>query len=230
MHSTVYCNIQLATGPMWPIRLWTCGKQQETRAYRNAHIRKYMHIHIQKDKRTKMYIQYPARRREEFLAKKQHEPSPRISVENSATAKEIKCDRCEYTEKGLRQHIQMKHKEPPAESLRGLEESRGPLKCSSPLLSNTREELCQNCEAPFSTGHCCESHKCDKCGKILSNHDELSEHEATDHKHVCNHYRCDRKKFISHGDVIEHEATFHNNRCDLCNHPSCRGICRLLSK
>ena len=85
-----------------------------------------MHIHIQKDKRTKMYIQYPARRREEFLAKKQHEPSPRISVENSATAKEIKCDRCEYvaaTEKGLRQHIRMKHKEMQLEVLRSSEDA-----------------------------------------------------------------------------------------------------------
>ena len=188
---------------------------------------------VTKKKASPSILRRNARRREEFLAKKQHEPSTRISVENSATAKEIKCDRCEYvaaTEKGLRQHIRMKHKEPPAESLRGLEESRGPLKCSSPLLSNTREEFCQNCEAPFSTGHCCESHKCDQCGKILSNHDELSEHEATDHKHVCNHYRCDGKKFISHADVIEHEATFHNNRCDFCSHPSCHGTCRLFRK
>ena len=119
------------------------------------------------------------------------------------------------------------------EVLRGLGESRGPLECSSPLLSNiTRKELCQNCEAPFSTGHCCEIYRCDQCGKILGNHVDLSEHEATDHKHVCNHYQCG-KKFINHGDVIEHEANFHNNRCnrcDLCNHPTCRGICWLFPK
>ena len=97
-----------------------------------------------------------ARRREEFLAKKQQECSTRISVENSAAAKEIKCDQCEYvaaSEKGLRQHIRMKHKESQIEVLRSLEESRGPLECSSPMLFITREELCQNCEAPFSTGH-----------------------------------------------------------------------------
>ena len=191
---------------------------------------------VTKKKTSPSTLRRNARRRKEFLAKKEHESSTRISIENSVADLEIKCDQCEYvaaTEKGLRQHIRMKHKEPPTEVLRGLGESRGPLECSSPLLSNiTREELCQNCEAPFSTGHCCEIHKCDQCGKILSNHDDLSEHEATDHKHVCNHYQCglSGKKFINHGDVIEHEATFHNNRCDLCNHPSCHGICRLFPK
>ena len=166
----------------------------------------------------------------------QQESSTRISVENSVAALEIKCDQCEYvaaTEKGLRQHIGMKHKEPPTEVLRGLGESTGPLECSSPLLPNiTREELCPNCESPFSTGHCCEIYICEQCGKVLSNHDNLREHEATEHKHVCNHYKCglSGKKFISHGDVIEHEATFHNNRCDLCNKPSCHGICRLFQK
>ena len=96
-----------------------------------------------------------ARRREEFLAKKQQKSSTRISSDNSAAAKELKCDQCEYlaaSEKGLRQHIRMKHKE----VLRSSDESRGPLDCSSPLLSNTREELCQNCETPFTTGHQCE--------------------------------------------------------------------------
>ena len=137
-----------------------------------------------------------ARRREKFLAKKQQECSTRISVENSAAAKEIKCDQCEYvaaSEKGLRQHIRMKHKESQIEVLRSLEESRGPLECSSPMLFITREELCQNCEAPFSTGHCCEIHSCDHCGKIFGNDCDLSEHTATQHKHRCYfsplHYR-----------------------------------------
>ena len=77
------------------------------------------------------------------------------SDDNSGAAKEVKCDQCEYmaaTQKGLRQHIRMKHKE----ALRSADQSKGPLDCSSPLLSNTREEFCQNCEAPFSTGHQCE--------------------------------------------------------------------------
>ena len=69
---------------------------------------------------------------------------------------EFKCDQYEYvaaTEKGLKQHIRMKHKElpPRKEILRSSEVSRRPLDCSSPVLSNTREELCQNCETPFSS-------------------------------------------------------------------------------
>ena len=55
-----------------------------------------------------------ARRREEFMAKKQQKSSTRTSGDNSTAATEIKCDQCEYvaaTEKGLRQHIRMKHKE-----------------------------------------------------------------------------------------------------------------------
>ena len=171
-----------------------------------------------------------ARRREEFLAKKQQECSTRISVENSAAAKEIKCDQCEYvaaSEKGLRQHIRMKHKESQIEVLRSLEESRGPLECSSPMLFITREELCQNCEAPFSTGHCCEIHSCDHCGKIFGNDCDLSEHTATQHKHRCYFSPLCGKKFIELSEKIEHETDVHNNRCDRCHKQHCNGTCKL---
>ena len=117
---------------------------------------------VTKKKTSPSTLRRNARRREEFLAKKEHESSTRISAENSLADLEIKCDQCEYvaaTEKGLRQHIRMKHKGQPAEVLRSMEESRGPLECSSPLLFNTREEFCQSCEAPLSTRHCCEIHK-----------------------------------------------------------------------
>ena len=77
-----------------------------------------------------------ASRREEFLAKKQQEA--RTSSDNPVDAKKPKCDQCEYvatTEKGLRQHIRMKHKE----VLRSSHE--GPLDISiSPLLEVSREE------------------------------------------------------------------------------------------
>ena len=99
-----------------------------------------------------------ARRREEFIAKKKQETSTRTSSDNSAVLKQQKCDQCDYvaaSEKGLRQHIRMKHKEMQREVLRSSEELRVPLECSSPLLSKTREELCQNCEASFSLGHQC---------------------------------------------------------------------------
>ena len=73
---------------------------------------------------------------------KQLKPSPRISSD-------IKCDQCEYvaaSEKGLRQHIRMKHKK---EELRTSHE--GPLNVSiSPLLDASREEPSHNIDAKVS--------------------------------------------------------------------------------
>ena len=87
---------------------------------------------VAKKKPSPSTLRRNAKRREEFIAKKQLKPSPRISSE-------IKCDQCEYvaaSEKGLRQHIRMKHKE----ELRSSHE--GPLHISiSPLLDASREEL-----------------------------------------------------------------------------------------
>ena len=52
-----------------------------------------------------------AKRREEFLAKKQQSSPDSGGVE--AVAEALKCDQCEYvgaSEKGLKQHMRMKHK------------------------------------------------------------------------------------------------------------------------
>ena len=49
-----------------------------------------------KKKASPTTLRRNARRREEFLAKKQHESSTRIPLENSATEKEIKCGRCKF--------------------------------------------------------------------------------------------------------------------------------------
>ena len=51
---------------------------------------------VTKKKTSPSTLRRNARRREEFLAKKQHESSTRISVENSVADSEIKCDQCEY--------------------------------------------------------------------------------------------------------------------------------------
>ena len=126
-----------------------------------------------------------ARRREEFLAKKQQECSTRISVKNSVAAKEIKCDQCEYvaaSEKGLRQHIRMKHKEPrPAERIRSTF-SQPPL-VVSPIkeqrrveVSSTREEnppSANGTDCTCSNSHCCDcnhDHSCEcyKSSKLTS--------------------------------------------------------------
>ena len=49
-----------------------------------------------KKKASPTTLRRNARRREEFLAKKRHESSTRIPLENSATEKEIKCGRCKF--------------------------------------------------------------------------------------------------------------------------------------
>ena len=97
-----------------------------------------------------------AKRREEFLKKRIS--SDRSSSEDAAaTSSVLNCDQCDYkatSEKGLKQHMRMKHRPPSTpEKLRGWNEVvRSPN--SSPLL-NSREESCRNCEVPFSPGHQC---------------------------------------------------------------------------
>ena len=110
------------------------------------------------------------KRRKEFIMKQQFSSTWIPSEEKTASAVP-KCDQCDYegaSEKGLTQHKRMKHKKPAANIghqlpttpqagtgiLRSWNESES-LICS-PLLVNTREENCQNCEAPFSPGHQCE--------------------------------------------------------------------------
>ena len=69
---------------------------------------------------------------------------------------------CEYkaaSEKGLRQHVRMKHNKPEMaagtpEILRSQRDFSTSL-TSSPLLT-TREDICKNCGDPFSPGHQCE--------------------------------------------------------------------------
>ena len=95
------------------------------------------------------------KRRKEFIMKQQFSSTWIPSEEKTASAVP-KCDQCDYegaSEKGLTQHKRMKHKNPGI--LRSQNESTESLICS-PLLANTREENCQNCEAPFSPGHQCE--------------------------------------------------------------------------
>ena len=93
-----------------------------------------------KKKASPSTLRRNARRREEFMAKKQQSSPSRISSGDNDAAKAPRCDQCEFeavSEKGLRQHIRMKHKEiePATEILRSRKESRGLLDCSISLLS-----------------------------------------------------------------------------------------------
>ena len=74
----------------------------------------------------------------------------------------LPCNQCDYlgaSEKGLKQHVRMKHKKAEAtpvspEALRSTEKSSRSL-IGSPLPLHNREENCQNCDGPFSPGHQC---------------------------------------------------------------------------
>ena len=104
-----------------------------------------------------------ARRRAEFMAKKQQIPPSRISNgEAVQTSTVFPCDQCDYlgaSEKGLKQHARMKHRKAEAtpsspEALRSKGESSRSL-IGSPLPLHNRGENCPNCDGPFSPGHQC---------------------------------------------------------------------------
>ena len=117
-----------------------------------------------KKKPSPSTIRRNAKRRAEFMAKKQQMPPSRISNDGEAvqTSTVFPCDQCDYlgaSEKGLKQHVRMKHKKAEAtpaspEALRSKEESSRSL-IGSPLPLYNREENCRNCDGPFSPGHQC---------------------------------------------------------------------------
>ena len=112
-----------------------------------------------------------ARRREEFLLKKRQSLSTVDPPVEKATVPQFSCDQCEYTnvsEKGLRQHIRMKHRRDQLENQ--LPKPSSPatpesLRCStqatslasSPSLHSSREETCPNCDGPLTSDHQCDS-------------------------------------------------------------------------
>ena len=118
-----------------------------------------------------------ARRREEFLLKKRQRLSTVDAPVEKATVPQFSCDQCDYTnvsEKGLRQHIRMKHRRDQLENQ--LPKSSSPatpesLRCStqatslasSPPLHSSREEACPNCDGSLTSDHQCDSESdCDE--------------------------------------------------------------------
>ena len=118
-----------------------------------------------------------ARRREEFLLKKRQSLSTVDPPVEKATVPQFSCDHCDYTnvsEKGLRQHIRMKHRRDQLENQ--LPKSSSPatpesLRCStqatslasSPPLHSSREEACPNCDGSLTSDHQCDSESdCDE--------------------------------------------------------------------
>ena len=119
-----------------------------------------------KKKASPSTLRRNARRREEFMAKKQQSSPSRISSGENAVAKAPKCDQCEFSAvsvKRLKQHIWMKHKETATqqsgpEILRSRKESQGSLDCSIPVLSSTRQDNCQVSPCGTLTVGCTCSH------------------------------------------------------------------------
>ena len=171
-----------------------------------------------------------ARRRAEFIAGKQEISPSRISSDgktvNSSTL--LACTQCDYkaaSEKGLKQHMRMKHKKPSGplatpESLRTETEfSRSPT--SSPLL-NIREENCRNCEGPFFPGHQCgdveevtdassvETVQCDFCGVAFYCEDELENHKAATCLKRFNCKACN-VNCLDLGEIWRHNSIFHKS-------------------
>ena len=118
-----------------------------------------------------------ARRREEFLLKKRQRLSTVDAPVEKATVPQFSCDQCDYTnvsEKGLRQHIRMKHRREQLENQ--LQKSSSPATpeslrfstqatslASSPPLHSSREEACPNCDGSLTSDHQCDSESdCDE--------------------------------------------------------------------
>ena len=118
-----------------------------------------------------------ARRREEFLLKKRQRLSTVDPPVEKATVPQFSCDQCDYTnvsEKGLRQHIRMKHRREQLENQ--LQKSSSPSTpeslrfstqatslASSPPLHSSREEACPNCDGSLTSDHQCDSESdCDE--------------------------------------------------------------------
>ena len=127
-------NISISTGSGFSFSLDTRSKAVNSQS--------------QKKKASPSTLRRNAKRREEFLARKQ---------QTSPTMESI------ASEKGLKQHTRMKHKNAaPLQSTpeipRSRDESQGSLDCSNSMSPSSprREENSSNCDAAFSPVHQCE--------------------------------------------------------------------------
>ena len=143
-------NFSLAVGPTFNFSLDTRGK--------------VLKGPVAKKRTSPSTLRRNAKRREEFVNKKQQSPSAQIPARDSAAAVETpKCDQCDYeaaSEKGLRQHVRMKHQKPSmdgAASGQTPEKLRNPSSQPSLLMSPIRDqgrvEICHNCGKDMSPTH-----------------------------------------------------------------------------
>ena len=136
---------------------------------------KEMMKNIRTKKPSPSTIRRNAKRRQDFLNKKQDPSAVSQIAEVAAVPVPVAplCDLCDYkaaSEKGLKAHKRMKHGPPrltpsatipsSPEKLRGPGLIRSALN-TSPLSLSNREENCHNCGGPFSP-----SHQCDVVGNV----------------------------------------------------------------
>ena len=109
-----------------------------------------------------------AKRRQDFLEKKQNPLAVNHTAEVAAVPVAPPCGMCDYkaaSEKGLK-HGPPRLTPPPAtpsspETLRGPGQMRSALN-TSPILPSNREENCHNCGGAFSPSHQCESEEAEE--------------------------------------------------------------------
>ena len=138
-------SFSLAIGPDFSFSLDTRSKDQHS-------------LGTKKKKQSPWTLRRNARRREEFAKKKQASSAEILADdEELVTAQVLKCDQCDYvgaSEKGLKQHIRMKHKTsgapPQQEELRDSANAVKPLEASP--VKEIREE--QPIEHTFDCGDC----------------------------------------------------------------------------
>ena len=162
-----------------------------------------------KKKASPSTLRRNARRREEYLQRKQNLSTVNSTEEVEIVSDALSCDQCDYkpaSEKGLRQHKRMKHK-PSQPALTTPEKNRTSSSVASLAVSPSAEASrimpCQDCENDDCSTHCCEIHKCGGCEKVFSNHDDMSDHMATVHPFMCH---------ICHMECIDYNGRFkHHN-------------------
>ena len=123
-----------------------------------------------KKKASPSTLRRNAKRREEFLAKKKQQSSPTTdSGGDEAVAEALKCDQCEYvgaSEKGLKQHMRMKHKNiAPLQSTPEIPRSRdaSSLQEENPSKANGTDCTCSNSQCcDCNHDHSCECYKSSK--------------------------------------------------------------------
>ena len=178
-----------------------------------------------KKKASPSTLRRNARRREEYLQRKQNPSTVNPIDEVEVVSNVLSCDQCDYkaaSEKGLRQHKRMKK--------HGLSKlaSSGDSDCQatpektrtssssaslavSPIGEASKEVSCQDCENDECSTHCCETHKCAGCEMIFNNHDDMNDHMLKTHPFLCH---------ICHLDCVDYDGKFkHHNSIHVTKYP-----------